>query len=77
MSTIDDKDRLIFALCALLRAERETRAAFEAALANGAVSREALRAILADPIPVLTRDDLRLAEDLANSAPRAAIREAA
>jgi hypothetical protein len=77
MSTIDDKDRLIFALCALLRAERETRASFEAALANGAVSREALRAILSDPVPVITQDDLRLAESLAASVPHAAVREAA
>jgi hypothetical protein len=77
MSNFDDKDRLIFALCALLRAERETRAAFEAALASGAVSREALSAILSDPIPVVTNDDLRLAEELARSVPHAAIREAA
>jgi hypothetical protein len=69
MSTIDDKDRLIFALCALLRAERETRAAFEAALSNGAVSLDALRAILSDPIPVVTQDDLRVAEALAANVP--------
>jgi hypothetical protein len=77
MSHIDDKDRLIFALCALLRAERETRAAFEAALANGSVSRESLRAILSDPIPVITRDDLQHAEELVGSVPHAAVRKAA
>jgi hypothetical protein len=77
MSTIDEKDRLIFALCALLRAERETRAAFEAAVLNGAVSREALCAILSDPIPAVTRDDLRHAEELTISVPRAPVREAA
>lgn len=77
MSNIDDKDRLIFALCALLRAERETRAAFEAVVANGDISREALRAILSDPVPVVTRDDLRHAEELIGSVPHATVREAA
>ena len=77
MSNFDEKDRLIFALCALLRAERETRAAFEAAVANGAVSREALSAILSDPIPVIIAEDLRQAEELVGAPPHAPIRHAA
>ena len=68
---------MIFALCALLRAERETRAAFETALANGGVSVDALRAILSDPVAVVAKDDLRHAEELVGSVPRAAGREAA
>jgi hypothetical protein len=59
---------LIVALCALLRAERQTRAAFEAVLATGSLSRETLSAILADPVPVITQDDLAQAEKLAKAA---------
>jgi hypothetical protein len=77
MSKIDDRDRLILALCALLRAERETRAAFEGVIASGDISRETLLAILSDPIPVVTREDLRMAEKLVASVPHAGIREAA
>ena len=65
---MDRRDRLIVALCALLRAERQTRAAFEAVLAAGSLSRETLSAILADPVPVITQDDLAQAEKLAEAA---------
>ena len=77
MSKFDEKDRLILALCALLRAERETRSAFEAVIAKDGVSREVLKAILADPIPVVTRDDLRDAEELVKVGPPPLMREAA
>jgi hypothetical protein len=62
---VSSKDRLIMALCAQLRAERETRAAFIAAIANGQLAPDVLTAILADPVPVITQDDLNRAEALA------------
>lgn len=58
---MDERDRLIIALSALLRAERETRDAFETAIEAG-VSREVLRAIVSDPVPVITQFDLEAAE---------------
>lgn len=62
---VSAKDRLIMALCAQLRAERETRAAFTAAIANGQLNADVLTAILSDPVPVITQDDLNRAEALA------------
>jgi len=62
---MDHRDRLILALSALLRAERETRDAFEAALAAGALDPETLKAIVTDPVPVITQDDLANAEEFA------------
>ncbi len=56
------KDRLILALSAQLRAERETREALAAALENGPVGREVMLAILGDPVPVVTTEDLARAE---------------
>ncbi|OYR17301.1 hypothetical protein CEV32_4034 [Brucella rhizosphaerae] len=67
MRNVDRKDRLILALAALLRAERETRGALESALQNETVSIETLRAILSDPVPVITEDDISFAEDFARS----------
>ncbi len=61
---ISPKDRLVMALCAQLRAERETRSALMAAIANGQLDLEVLTAILSDPVPVITRDDLNRAEAL-------------
>lgn len=54
----DQRDRLILALYAQLKAERETRAALEEALANGVVSSEVLQAIISDPIPAITSEDI-------------------
>lgn len=51
------KDRLIIALAAQLRAERETRAALAEIVANGQLDREVLSAVLADPVPVITQED--------------------
>jgi len=56
------KDRLIAALAAQLRAERETRDALAGVIANGQLDREVLLAILADPVPVVTRDEIVRAE---------------
>ncbi|MDM7853272.1 hypothetical protein KHQ08_17995 (plasmid) [Pseudochrobactrum algeriensis] len=63
----DSKDKLILALAALLRAERETRGALETALENDSISRETLIAIISDPVPVITQDDLDFAEQFALS----------
>lgn len=63
----DSKDKLILALAALLRAERETRGALEAALEIDSISRETLIAIISDPVPVITQDDLDFAEQFALS----------
>ena len=67
---MDHRDRLIMALSALLRSERETRDAFETCIAAGVLDPETLQAIISDPIPVITREDLNYAEDIAMSAPR-------
>ncbi|ANG99330.1 hypothetical protein A8A54_22630 [Brucella pseudogrignonensis] len=67
MRNIDRKDRLILALAALLRAERETRGALQAALQNDGVNIETLRAILSDPVPVVTEEDILFAEHFARS----------
>lgn len=56
------KDRLIAALGAQLLAERETRDALREVIANGQLDREVLLAILADPVPVVTSDELARAE---------------
>ncbi len=62
---MDHRDRLILALSALLRAERQTRYAFEACLAAGVLEAETLQAIISDPIPIITHEDLNYAESLA------------
>ena len=59
------KDRLIVALGAQLRAERETRDALAAVIANGQLDPEVLQAILSDPVPVVTQEDLAHAEAVA------------
>ena len=63
---MDHRDRLILALSALLRAERETRDAFEAAIGAGALDAETLKAIVTDPIPVITQEDVNFAEQFAH-----------
>lgn len=68
----DQRDRLILALYAQLKAERETRAALEEALANGVLSSEVLQAIVADPIPAITSEDIAgIEQALAHDAARA------
>ena len=64
---MDNKDRLILALAALLRAERETRGALMEVLEEDSISRETLLAILSDPVPVVTREDIAFAERFAMS----------
>jgi hypothetical protein len=60
-----DKDRLITALAAQLRAERQTREALAAVVASGQIDREVLLAILEDPVPAPSREDLVRADALA------------
>lgn len=61
---MDDRDRLIVALYAQLKAERETRETLEWAIRNGAVSRDVLEAIAADPVPVVTSEDIASVEKI-------------
>ncbi|WNJ94136.1 hypothetical protein [Bosea sp. 685] len=63
------KDRLIAALAAQLRAERETRDALAFVIANGQLDTDVLTAILTDPVPVFTQDDLNRADALSRQAP--------
>lgn len=65
---ITAKDRLIAALTAQLNAERETRDALAGVVANGQLDPDVLRAILTDPIPVVTREDLADADRMARRA---------
>lgn len=60
--TYDVRDRLILALYAQLRAERETREAMEWVGRNGGLSPEVLEAMASDPIPVVTAEDIRLVD---------------
>ncbi|MBY3210172.1 MULTISPECIES: hypothetical protein [Rhizobium] len=61
---MDARDRLIVALYAQLKAERETRETLEWAIRNGAVSQEVLQAIAADPVPVVTSEDIASLEKI-------------
>ena len=60
----DHRDRLILALYAQLRAERETREALEWAIRNDAISPEVLQAMVSDPVPVITSEDVAALERL-------------
>lgn len=64
---MDGKDRLILALAALLRAERETRGALMEVLEDESIPRETLLAMLSDPVPIVTQEDLAFAERFAMS----------
>ncbi len=61
---MDHRDRLILALYAQLKAERETRDALEWAIENGALSKDVLQAMASDPVPVITGDDVAALERL-------------
>lgn len=64
---IDPRDRLIRALAAQLGAERETRAALAGVITNGQLDRDVLLALLQDPIPALSQEDLNRADMLASA----------
>ncbi len=61
---MDARDRLIVALYAQLKAERETRETLEWAIRNGAASRDVLEAIAADPVPAVTGEDIAALEKI-------------
>ena len=61
---MDARDRLIIALYAQLKAERETRETLEWAIRNGAISQEVLEAIASDPVPVVTSEDIASLEKI-------------
>jgi hypothetical protein len=54
----DVRDRLILALYAQLKAERQTREAMEWVIRNGGLSPEVLEAMASDRVPVLAEADL-------------------
>jgi hypothetical protein len=60
----DVRDRLIFALYAQLKAERQTREALEYVIRNGALAPEVLEAIVSDPVPVATAEDVAAVEKI-------------
>lgn len=60
--TFAPKDRLILALFAQLRAERDTREALAAAICAEDIDRSVLVAMLSDPVPVVTEDDIAWSE---------------
>lgn len=68
LTTFDQRDTLILALSSLLRAERQTRLAFEACLSAGVLNPEVLEAIVSDPIPVVTQEDINYAGSVATNA---------
>ena len=61
---MDPRDRLIIALYAQLKAERETRETLEWVIRNGGLSEEVLEAIAGDPVPVVTGEDVAALEKL-------------
>lgn len=60
--TLDVRDRLIVALYAQLKAERQTREALEYVIRQGALSSEVLEAIASDPVPLAFEDDVAAVE---------------
>ncbi|MBB3963535.1 hypothetical protein [Rhizobium metallidurans] len=60
----DARDRLIIALYAQLKAERETRETLEWAIRHGALSSDVLEAIASDPVPVVTSDEIASVEKI-------------
>ena len=64
MTRLDPKDRLIAALYAQLKAERETREALEWAIRSGTMSRHVLEAMAGDPVPVAVAEDVSALERL-------------
>lgn len=58
----DVRDRLILALYAQLKAERQTREALEYVIRNGALAPEVLEAIAGDPVPVAAAEDIAAVE---------------
>jgi hypothetical protein len=64
LSGIDVRDRLIIALYAQLKAERETRETLEWVIRNGGLSEDVLEAIAGDPVRVVTSEDVAAVEKI-------------
>lgn len=62
--TFDPRDRLIVALYAQLKAERETRETLEWVIRNGSLSPDVLEAIASDPVPVVSSEDVASIEKI-------------
>jgi hypothetical protein len=60
----DVRDRLILALYAQLKAERQTREALEYVIRNGALAPEVLEAMAGDPIPAAATEDVAAVEKI-------------
>jgi hypothetical protein len=60
----DPRDRLIIALYAQLKAERETREALEWVIHNGGLSAAVLEAVAGDPVPAVSSDELAAVEKI-------------
>ncbi|TRA99061.1 MULTISPECIES: hypothetical protein [Rhizobium/Agrobacterium group] len=58
VNALDVRDRLILALYAQLKAERQTREAMEWVIRNGGLTPEVLEAMASDPVPVLAEADI-------------------
>jgi hypothetical protein len=61
-TTRDVRDRLILALYAQLKAERQTREALEYVIRKGALAPEVLEAIANDAVPVAAAEDVAAVE---------------
>jgi len=60
----DARDRLIIALYAQLKAERDTRETLEWVIRNGGLSDAVLEAIASDPVRPVTSDDIASVEKI-------------
>lgn len=60
----DARDRLILALYAQLKAERQTREALEYVIRHGAISPEVLEAVASDPVPAAAEADIAAVEQV-------------
>lgn len=70
LKSLDVRDRLILALYAQLKAERQTREAMEWVIRNGGLSPEMLEAMASDPVPVLAEADVPAVERILASGRR-------
>jgi len=72
VNSLDVRDRLILALYAQLKAERQTREAMEWVIRNGGLTPEVLEAMASDPVPVLAEADIPAIERIlgADRSPR-------
>ena len=61
---LDPRDKLIIALYAQLKAERDTRETLEWVIRNGGLSDEVLQAIAADPVRPVTSDEIASVEKI-------------